>query len=129
MRKEGRPSAEGTPGRFSDAGLTYSSRYSPVHQVPPEIHGARTRGFRKPHSHMDLFTHFVTIPTDGRTQVKVEISRHTTEPIAQEFDPPLQNSRNRTPPPSMDNPNRPIPGIHQECGHTIRHGYAQQNPY
>ena len=78
---------------------------------------------------MDLFTHFVAIPANGRAQVKVEIFRHTPESIAQKIDPPLQDSRNRTPPPGMDNANRPSSGIHQECGHTIRHGYAQQNPH
>ena len=128
MREEGRPFAEGAPGRFSDAGLSHSGRYNPAHEVPSEIHRARTIGFREPHGRMDLFTHLVAIPANGGAQMKMEIVRDTPELIAQEIDPPLQNSRHRTPPPGMDNTNRPVLRIHQECRYTIRHGYAQQNP-
>jgi hypothetical protein len=77
---------------------------------------------------MDLCTHLVAIPANGRAQVEEEILRHTPEFIAQELDPPFQDSSYRAPPSSMEKANGPHPRIRQENGHTIRHRHPQQDP-
>ena len=96
--------------------------------MAPKIHGARFAWLGEAQSQVDLRAHLVALPANGRSQVKMEVPRQAPDLIPQELDPPFQDSGNRTAPSGMQKSDDPLPRIHEEHRHTIRHGHPQQDP-
>ena len=77
---------------------------------------------------MNLRAYLVTLPTDGRAQVEMELPRRTPELCGEEMEPPFQDPGHGSPPPRVQESDCPLLRVHQEYGHAICHRYAQEGP-
>jgi hypothetical protein len=108
--------------------LRNSRGQGPPPQDFPEIYRPRLPGIGKAQGLMDLGSHLVAGPADGRAQVDQEFSGSGSEMLNQTSESRFQNARRDTPPTGMENSQGPPSGIYQKNGNAIRHRHTQEDP-